>query len=96
VQNCEQPPSAPGDDDELEPWSVGSVIRRTSLLQARLAEMANERKQTEEKADVSNSKANHQATVEEEVEMPTILTQSEAIAKEMRDNERAGERYPQP
>ncbi|KAF4637672.1 hypothetical protein G7Y89_g396 [Cudoniella acicularis] len=87
MQNCEPPPSAPGDDDNLEPWSVGSVIRRTSLLQARLSEMTNERKQTGEEADVSNSKANHQATVEEEVEMPTIQTKPEAIAKEMGDNE---------
>jgi hypothetical protein len=72
VQNCEPPPpellpsepslsepapSAPGIDDELEPWSVGAVIRRTSLL----IEMANQRKQAEEEA-----KANYQATVEEE------------------------------
>lgn len=83
-QNFEPPPSSPG-DDELEPWSVGAVIRRTSMLQARLAEAANERKQTEEDVDVPNSESRYQATVEEDVEAPTIETKSEVNVEEKED-----------
>ena len=50
IQTYEPSPSAPT-DDEPEPWSVGAVIRRTSLLQAQLAEAANERKQTKEETN---------------------------------------------
>jgi hypothetical protein len=80
------PPSAPR-SDEPEPWSVGAVIRRTSLLQARLDEMANERKQPDETVDIPASKARFQATAEEDVEMPAIETKPKAIAEKKENRE---------
>jgi hypothetical protein len=80
MRNSEPPPS-PSGNDELEPWSVGAVICRTSLLQARLAKAAKARKQTEEVADVPNSEAKFQAMVDQEAEMPTGKTTPEVIVE---------------
>lgn len=76
IQNVEPLPSAL-EDDELEPWSVGAVIRRTSMLQA-----ANEKKKAEEEA-----KARCQAMVEEDVEMPTIKTKPEVLVEAIESKE---------
>jgi hypothetical protein len=91
MRNSKPPPSEPG-SDEPEPWSVGAVIRRTSLLQARLDEAANERKQTDEKMDMLASKARRQATVEEDVEMPAIETKPKAIAENKENRETSTEK----
>jgi hypothetical protein len=91
TRNFKLPPSAPG-SDEPEPWSVGAVIRRTSLLQARLDEAANERKKTDEKVDIPASKARCQATVEEDVEMPAIETKPKVVAEKKEDRETSTEK----
>ena len=88
MRNYEPPPSAL-ENDEPEPWSVGAVIRRTSLIQARLAEVANERKLTEEEMDVPNSEARYQAMVEEDVEMPKIETKPQVIAEKKEAKEKS-------
>jgi hypothetical protein len=91
MRNSKHLPSKPG-SDEPEPWSVGAVIRRTSLLQARLDEAANERKQTDEKMDMLASKVRRQATVGEDVEMPAIETKPKVIAENKEDRETSTEK----
>jgi hypothetical protein len=76
VQDCEPPPPTLG-DDELEPWSVGAVIRRTSMIEARRAEAAEEREKAEEE------KVRFQAMVEEDLETPSTETKLEVVANEM-------------
>ena len=91
MRNFKPPPLEPG-SDEPEPWSVGAVIRHTSLLQARLDEAAYERKHTDEKMDGLASKARCQATVEEDVEMPVVETKPKVIAEKKEDRETSTEK----
>ncbi|KAE9369706.1 hypothetical protein N431DRAFT_52426 [Stipitochalara longipes BDJ] len=82
----ESPSLEPG-DDEPEPWSVGAVIRRTSMLQAKLAEAANERKRTEEGIGAPDSRTSGQVTVEEDIEIPTTETNPEVVGKDKGEGE---------
>lgn len=91
MRNFKPPPLEPG-SDEPEPWSVGAVIRHTSLLRTKLDEAVNERKQTDEKMDVLASKARCQATAEGDVEMPAVETKPKVIAEKKEDRETSTEK----
>jgi len=88
IQNYESASEALG-DDELEPWSMGAVKRRTLMLQAKLAE-ANEKKQTGDAVDGSNRRANRQTIAEENTEKNSETVETEEGKEEMSTGEPTG------
>jgi len=88
IQNYECASEALG-DDELEPWSMGAVKRRTLMLQAKLAE-ANERKQGGDAVEGSNRRASHQTIAEEDTEKNSEIVETEEGKEEMSTGQSTG------